>query len=95
MMKPDEQNFLIHILVHQGKAYNSEPTVRRIIEFIGINHKRAWYLLDKWAGRGWYEYGVCIDLGWLTPEGVAYIKQIPVYKATGGLMNGPSMPVEP
>ncbi|MDI6808289.1 MAG: hypothetical protein QME66_04810 [Candidatus Eisenbacteria bacterium] len=34
-----------------------------------IHHKRAYYLLEKWIGRGFYEYGVSLDLGWLTREG--------------------------
>lgn len=40
-----------------------------------INYKRAWYLLEKWSGKDWYDYGVTLDLGWITKEGnEAYIK---------------------
>ena len=28
--------------------------------------KQAWRTLEKWSRRGDYEYGVCLDLGWLT-----------------------------
>lgn len=31
-----------------------------------VPHKRAWYLLSKWNARGWYEYGVTLDLGFFT-----------------------------
>lgn len=34
-----------------------------------MHHKRAWYLLSKWGSKRWYEWGVTMDLGWLTPEG--------------------------
>jgi hypothetical protein len=34
-----------------------------------MHYKRAWYLLEKWSNKGWYEYGVTLDLGWLTPLG--------------------------
>ncbi len=32
-----------------------------------INHpKQAWRTLEKWCRQGTYEYGVSLDLGWLT-----------------------------
>lgn len=30
---------------------------------LGMNHKRVWYLCEKWARRGIYDYGVSVDLG--------------------------------
>ena len=35
-----------------------------------LNEKRALYLLEKWDGKGWYEYGTAVDGGWLTPVGM-------------------------
>lgn len=29
-----------------------------------IPHKRCWYYLSKWAGLGFYDYGITLDLGW-------------------------------
>lgn len=70
-MKPDEKMFfdrcMAEITVH-------EPYVRRdrkprdIINEpdFPIHPKRAWFLLDKWAGQGLYDYGVTVDLGWMT-----------------------------
>ncbi len=26
--------------------------------------KQAWRTLEKWIGKGIYEYGSCLDLGW-------------------------------
>ncbi len=37
-----------------------------------MHPKRAWYLLEKWTNQGWYEYGVTLDLGWLTEEGTKH-----------------------
>ena len=28
-------------------------------------------MLEKWAARGLYDYGVSLDLGWITPKGDA------------------------
>jgi len=33
-------------------------------------YKRAWYLLEKWSKKGWYDYGVTLDLGWMTEKGM-------------------------
>ena len=30
------------------------------------NHKQAHRTLEKWNEKGWYEYGVALDLGWKT-----------------------------
>lgn len=62
-MKEDEKELLIAI-------YLSEKTnVRDIIAKIEIPYKRCLYLLEKWSGKGWYDYGVTLDLGWLTEKG--------------------------
>lgn len=62
-MKDDEKRFLCDI-------YKAEQDLmpRDIInkpDFY-LHYKRAWYLLEKWSNKGWYEYGVTLDLGWLT-----------------------------
>ena len=36
-----------------------------------INEKRAHYLLQKWTGKGWYDWGTVIDGGWMTEAGMA------------------------
>ncbi len=30
--------------------------------------KQAWATLTKWSAKGWYDYGVALDLGWIWPE---------------------------
>lgn len=37
------------------------------------NYKQNLYYLEKWTRKGWYSYGVTLDLGWLTEEGVRYL----------------------
>lgn len=41
---------------------------RDVINEYPINHKRAWYLLEKWSRQGKYEYGVSLDTGWIVED---------------------------
>ena len=69
MLKEDEIYFWNLI---KKELATSEKTVQDIInkENFSIHYKRAWYLLEKWSQKGWYDYGVSLDLGWITPEGL-------------------------
>ncbi|GAB7057363.1 hypothetical protein JCM16163A_41120 [Paenibacillus sp. YK5] len=73
-MKEDERKFLID--VYQKCKERIRP--RRLIEEPGfyMNHKRAWRILEKWDAKGWYEYGVTLDLGWLTDEGKSKAEEL-------------------
>lgn len=51
--------------VTEGLATGMTP--RQVIAYLGIPPKRARYWLEKWARQGGYEYGVAVDLGWITP----------------------------
>lgn len=42
--------------------------------------KQMWATLEKWCRKGWYEYGVTLDLGWLTEAGKAKLKENPENK---------------
>jgi hypothetical protein len=77
MIKEDEKQFLRTLQkegwahIQQNGNYVSLPNrimPRDIIEREAMNEKRAFYLLEKWESKGWYEYGTVIDGGWLTPE---------------------------
>lgn len=52
--------------------------IRELIAELGPQHgfvpKQAHATLKKWEKKGWYEYGVCLDLGWLTDEGFRHFK---------------------
>ena len=46
-------------LPREHRRYNSE-----IIEILGMNRKRAEYILEKWSGKGFWSYGVNPVGGW-------------------------------
>ena len=53
------------------QPYQVEPFIRDLIAADRVASRRVRYWLKKWSDRGWYDYGVAIDLGWLTPEAPA------------------------
>jgi hypothetical protein len=81
MIKEDEKRFL-RIMQKDGWAHirkdgklfplPNRTMPREIIarESNWLNEKRALYLLEKWDGKGWFEYGTVVDGGWLTPKGM-------------------------
>lgn len=62
-MKQDERDFLLAVY----QKPNEKP--RTIGEALGLDQNRIAYLCGKWADKGWYEFGVAVDMGWLTREG--------------------------
>ena len=70
MLKPDEIYFWN--LIKKELTSLNKKTVRDVIneKDFPIHYKRAWYLLEKWSQKDWYDYGVSLDLGWITPEGL-------------------------
>jgi len=63
-MKDDEYNLLKEVY---NRLYGQ--TVRVCIEICRMDIPRAVYILNKWTTKGWYDYGVNVDLGWLTDKG--------------------------
>jgi hypothetical protein len=37
---------------------------------LGMCEKRADYILEKWERKGWWDSGVTVRTGWLTPQGL-------------------------
>lgn len=76
-MKDDERQFLKQCQERTGLAGQCKVSEGHIVnprflineEGFPIPYKRALYLLGKWCDKGWYQYGVSLDLGWLTQEG--------------------------
>ena len=64
-MKTNERRLLMAIADEQATG----PRVRTICAEMG-NCKQNWYYLQKWCSRQWYDYGVSLDLGWLTENGM-------------------------
>lgn len=62
MRKNEEEMFKALIQIYRE---NFKKTPRNVINEFPINHKRAWYLLDKWSKNGDYDWGVNLDLGWI------------------------------
>lgn len=66
-MKPDEKCFfkICYVL-----TMNRQFTIREVIAMFDrvIPYKRMIYYLHKWCNKGFYEYGVTLDLGWFIPH---------------------------
>lgn len=62
-LRKSEEEMFYFLIANTGK------TPREIINTFPINHKRAWYLLEKWCRQDKYEYGVSLDLGWICDKG--------------------------
>lgn len=63
-VRSDELLLLWALQTSHDSAY-----VRNVVNSIGMPEKRAAWILSKWTSRGWYDYGVNILAGWLTPDG--------------------------
>lgn len=58
-LRKSEEAMFYQLIKLSGKS------PRELINELPINHKRAWYILRKWSGKGIYNYGVTLDLGWI------------------------------
>ena len=67
-MKSDEKE-LLEVLQRQAEEGDGRSHIRKIINDLGMNKKRAAYILEKWSRRGWYSYGADVLAGSLTREG--------------------------
>lgn len=71
-MKEDEIKFF-KTMVRYCRCYYADGSYyermfpRQIINILGefMNYKRCCYLLEKWTRLGFYDWGICLDLGWL------------------------------
>lgn len=66
-MKPEERRLLLAIARRSG-----DRSVRDIAQSMG-SYKQNLYYLSKWARKSWYDYGVALDLGWLTDVGIVAV----------------------
>jgi len=74
MVRDDEARLRLAVLANGGSAmHDTDP--RWAWDRIGMHPKRATAMLDKWVGKGWWEYGVSLRTGWLTDAGRAAIKR--------------------
>lgn len=75
-MKPLGRIFFIACINEQRRVYDldliqREFSIRVIINIfsrLSFSHKQLMYYIKKWNMRGFYDYGVTLDLGWLEFE---------------------------
>lgn len=63
MTKPDELDLMRRVLV-AGRLVDGAGDMVEC-------SKRGLYILAKWVRRGWWDCGVSLRSGWLTPKGAA------------------------
>lgn len=63
-MNPQEICFFRVCYILTGNRGASIRDVIRLFDGV-IPYKRMIYYLRKWSGLGFYDYGVCLDLGWI------------------------------
>ena len=75
MRKADE--ILLYNTLRETRPGPYEPCApwpNEVAGMIGMHFNRMFYLLDKWADKGYWEYGVSLRCGWFTeaaPERLA------------------------
>jgi len=73
-MKEDEKA-LLKALSNSPEQY---PRLRDIGQLLEIHPKRIYAIVCKWSRKGYYEWGVAHDLGWLTEKGKNWAVEIGV-----------------
>lgn len=63
-VKADERD--LYWFLH--KRFLEGQCIRDAVHDSGVNHKRVWFLLAKWADKGWYDWGVSVDTGWFSRD---------------------------
>lgn len=69
-MKPLEEIFFRACVNEQKrklKVNDREFSIRvigNIFERLGFSYKQLMYYVQKWSDKGFYDYGVSLDLGW-------------------------------
>ena len=69
-MKPLEEIFFRACVNEQKRKLRSSDrefsirTIGNIFERLGFSYKQLMYYVRKWCDRGFYDYGVTLDLGW-------------------------------
>ena len=69
-MKPLEEIFFRACVNEQKRKLKvndrefSIRVIRNIFERLGFSYKQLMYYVQKWSDKGFYDYGVSLDLGW-------------------------------
>ena len=76
-MKPLERIFFEACLHEQLISYDlsrrefSVRVIGNIFSRLGFPYKQLMYYVEKWSLKGFYEYGVTLDLGWFYVDKLA------------------------
>ena len=62
-MKPLETIFFILVVKFGGRLRVND--IINILCTAGVPHKQLLYFIKKWCNKGFYNYGVSVDNGWL------------------------------
>lgn len=69
-MKPLERIFFMACVNEQRRVHElqlrefSVRMIANIFSRLGFSYKQLMYYVQKWSSRGFYDYGVTMDLGW-------------------------------
>lgn len=69
-MKPLEEIFFRACLNEQIRKFHTKDrefsvrAIGNIFERLGFSYKQLMYYVKKWSDKGFYDYGVSLDLGW-------------------------------
>jgi hypothetical protein len=69
-MTPDAEDYLWEQIIGiSNEGRSPREVIKEMVEWKLIaSPKQAWRTLEKWLSKGWYDYGVNLDLGWKTKE---------------------------
>ena len=72
--RSDEVAFYAAMRTLKQSGSAGSTAVFALVESLGMNEKRAAYLLGKWTGKRWWDYGVSLFSGWFTPQAPLELK---------------------
>lgn len=58
-------------------ALHAGMSLRDAARAFGVPWRRLSYIVEKWGRKGWYDYGVAADLGWLDDEAPETLREEP------------------
>jgi hypothetical protein len=82
-VKPDERAFLLKLLAERPRQLAQGPYATDVGVSLGIHEKRALYLLRKWTGKSWWNWGVSLRGGWLTAKGIRVAQALTSHPSGG------------
>lgn len=70
-VKPDEMALRAAVLAdRKSQPHTSGTFLDELAQGLGIPDSRSYYIGSKWTDKGWWDYGVSLRSGWLTPKGI-------------------------